>query len=63
MTSTYDRGHAAGYAAAVDREHTGDASSAEDGPVWFALPPGEIDAAAYESAWLAGWAEYFEGRA
>lgn len=61
--SAYERGRAAGYAAAVDREHSGDATGTKDGPTWFAVPPGEDGPAAeYERGWLAGWADYFDGR-
>lgn len=63
MTSAYDRGHDAGFAAAVDREHNGDATSADEGATWFATAPGVSDPAEFERGWLAGWAEFFEGRA
>lgn len=40
MTTAYDRGHAAGYRAALDREHAGDVTTedADQGAVWFAMP-------------------------
>lgn len=60
----YERGHAAGYAAAVEREHLGDATASDDPTTWFAVPAGEpeTDAAEYERGWTAGWHEYFAGR-
>lgn len=68
MTTAYDRGHAAGYRAALDREHAGDvtAEDADQGAVWFAMPAGEqLDDATtteYERGWLLGWAEYLSHR-
>ncbi|USC18463.1 hypothetical protein [Rhodococcus sp. 11-3] len=66
--SAYDRGHAAGYAAAVDREHAGDATAedADNGVVWFTIPADEhLDADAateYERGWVLGWSEYLSTR-
>ncbi|MGX4711982.1 hypothetical protein [Rhodococcus ruber] len=68
MTTAYDRGHAAGYRAALGREHAGDvtAEDADQGAVWFAMPAGEqLDDATtteYERGWLLGWAEYLSHR-
>ena len=56
-------GHEAGYREAVEREHTGDATSADDAATWFAAPTGVANPAEYERGFLAGWAEFFEGRA
>ncbi|PND53554.1 MULTISPECIES: hypothetical protein [Rhodococcus] len=67
MSSPYQRGHAAGYAAAVDRAHHGDATAddAERGQIWLTTEPGErLDnaaAAEYECGFVDGWAEYLEG--
>ncbi|QXU56574.1 hypothetical protein [Rhodococcus sp. LW-XY12] len=68
MSRYYQRGHTAGYAAAVEREHTGDvtAADADQGATWFTTPAAERldeDAAAeYERGFLAGWAEYLGNR-
>lgn len=63
MSTTYGRGHAAGYAAAVDRETSGDATNATDGSTWFVMPADEDGPAAdYERGFVAGFADYFEGR-
>ena len=61
-TDAYTQGHAAGYREAVERDHAGDATSADDAATWFAMPPGETDPDTYERGFLAGWAEFFEGR-
>lgn len=58
----YARGHAAGHAEAVEREHRGDAHSATDATTWLAMPAGEPDAAEYERGWNDGWTEYFTAR-
>lgn len=64
MPSTYERGHAAGYAEAVEREHLGDATTGDDPTTWFSMPAGEPDAGAaeYERGWNAGWHEYLDAR-
>lgn len=62
-TDAYTQGHAAGYREAVERDHSGDATSADDAATWFTAPAGLPDPFAYESGWLAGFAEYFGGRA
>ncbi|CDZ87487.1 hypothetical protein QM787_22260 [Rhodococcus ruber] len=64
MNSHYQRGHAAGYAAAVERAHHGDATAddAEQGQLWLTTEPGqcldEAAAAEYERGFCDGWAEY-----
>lgn len=58
----YERGHAAGYAEAAEREHLHDADRTDDPTTWFTLPSGEPDDADYERGWTAGWNEYFTAR-
>lgn len=56
-------GYEAGYREAVERDHTGDATSADDATTWLAAPTGVANPDQFERGWLAGWAEFFEGRA
>jgi hypothetical protein len=60
-TTTYDRGRAAGYAEALEREDDG--AREQDGPTWFSCPVAEQDGDEYERGWLDGWAEYMAARA
>lgn len=64
FVTPFDRGRAAGYAEAVDRESTGDAASAADASTWFAVPAGaasdDAAAAEYKSGFVAGWAAHFD---
>lgn len=63
LSAAYTQGRAAGYAEAVAREREGDATSADDAATWFTAEPGQDDVGAYERGFLAGFAEYFDGRA
>lgn len=60
----YERGHAAGYAEAIEREHLGDATTDDDHATWFSMPADEprLDAVEYERGWAAGWHEYLSTR-
>lgn len=60
----YERGHAAGYTEAIEREHLGDAADGDDYTTWFSMPAGEpdLDANEYERGWAAGWHEYLTAR-
>ena len=61
----YERGHAAGYAEAVEREHLGDATAGDDHTPWFTTAPGDpcdANLAEYERGWAAGWHEYLTAR-
>jgi hypothetical protein len=61
----YERGHAAGYAEAIERERLGDATADTDPSTWFTTTPGDptdADLAEYERGWTAGWTEYLTAR-
>ncbi|WP_301851155.1 hypothetical protein [Rhodococcus pyridinivorans] len=67
MSNAYERGRAAGYAEAVERERHGDATVEDNDPTtWFVTPapgdPSDADLPEYERGWNAGWAEFFAGR-
>lgn len=62
VPDAYEVGHAAGVVEAARRAQAGDATSGDQGHVWFTATPGQVGADQYERGFLAGFADHFDGR-